>query len=78
MGEKKSADAALARREDVIRALDYCITGNCPEDCPMKDEEWRDAGEVACEAFNRNFLLIPDDLLNRVLAMLKEENHGGV
>ena len=56
---------------EIIEALVNCATGECPDDCPMRDEVWKADGNVACPAFMDNYLSIPEALIDRTIELLK-------
>ena len=60
----------------LITALTNCESaedGACPEDCPMKDDEWKREGRAACRALVDDEIIVPAALIRRTVALLKSQ-----
>ena len=56
---------------EIIEALVNCATGECPDDCPMRDEVWKADGYVACRELMDRDAEIPVALIDRTIELLK-------
>lgn len=62
--------------DTLITALTNCESaegGVCPEDCPMKDDEWKREGRAACRALVDDEIIVPAALIRRTVALLKAQ-----
>lgn len=60
-------------KAEIVKGLRCCIeaeTTACPEDCPLKDEAWRESGRCACKAFEDGFIKVPTTLIETAIAVL--------
>lgn len=67
-------------RADVVRAWECCIdteNGQCAEDCPMKDAEWKDGGIAACRDFAEDHVEVQLALVQRTVELLKAQEPVG-
>ena len=63
-------------RDTMITALTNCESaeeGECPEDCPMKDDEWKREGRAACRALVDDEIIVPAALIRRTVALLQAQ-----
>lgn len=62
--------------DTMITALTNCESaeeGECPEDCPMKDDEWKREGRAACRALVDDEIIVPAALIRRTVALLQAQ-----
>ena len=62
--------------DTMITALTNCESaeeGECPEDCPMKDDEWKREGRAACRALVDDDIIVPAALIRRTVALLQAQ-----
>lgn len=63
----------LARVRECLINCVYAEGRLCPDDCPMKDDEWKANGKAACRAYFKFNVEVPLSLLEDAIDLLKAQ-----
>lgn len=63
----------LARVRECLINCVYAEGRSCPDDCPMKDDEWKANGKAACRALVEFNVEVPLSLLEAAIDLLKAQ-----